>query len=429
MPDEKNEGEETRIPRLRTDLEYIPVSHQGQRGLLVRDPLRLAPSPVLVQGEALSLLGLLDGRRSLKDIRVSLVRQRDGLFVSAEEVARSVSELEAAGILESPRIEALRNTLIEEYTALEVRPAFHAGQAYPADRKDLEVYLDGILESADKALPDFSSVPVRALVAPHIDLEAGRRAYASAYGALRNLPPPRRVLLLGTGHGLASGFFSLTAKDFESPLGRVRTDRDGVRRLREAAGPAAAPHDFGHRSEHSLEFQLIFLQRLFGSQFDLIPVLCGSFQEELPLRRRAAEIPGVRGAVEHLAELVAETGPETLVVAGVDLSHVGPKFGHDLSASALTAETKRHDRKLIEALCRTEAEAFWQEVRSTGDRFNVCGFSALACLLEILPASGLKGRVLDYDLHPEEATRSAVSFVSLVFQTAEPPAATKEKES
>jgi len=424
----KKPKEDPGAPRLRTDLEYVPVLHQGRRCLLVRDPLELAPHPILVQGEALNVLGLLDGRRSLKDIQVILVRQRDGLFVSAEDVAGLVAELEKAGILESPRIEARRNKLVEDYKALEVREAFHAGRAYPRDRKKLEDFIDGVLESVKSARPALPAGPVRALVAPHIDIESGRRAYASAYGALSGLPPPRRVLLLGTGHGLGRDFFSLTIKDFETPLGRVRTDREAVERLRAAAGPAAAPHDFGHRSEHALEFQLIFLQRLYGSEFDLIPVLCGSFQEELPLRRRAAEIPGVRDALGHLKELVAETGPETLVVAGVDLSHIGLKFGHELSASAMTAETRRHDLKMIEALCRGEAAALWEEVRSTGDRFNVCGFSTLACLLEILPASVLKGRVLDYDLRPEAATRSAVSFVSLVFQAEEARSGTKEKK-
>lgn len=326
-----------------------------------------------------------------------------------------VDELEGAGVLESPRIAALRKRLIEDYAALEVRPAFHAGRAYPSGRGELEAFLDDIMAPGRAGAPARPAGPVRALIAPHIDLEAGRRAYASAYGALRGHPSPRRVLLLGTGHGLGSELFSLTEKDFETPLGRVRTDKAAVRRVRASAGPAAATDDLGHRTEHSIEFQLIFLQRLFGSEFNLLPVLCGSFREELRSRRRAAEIPGAQGVLALMKEYALGSGSDSLVVAGVDLSHIGPKFGHDLSAAALSAETRRHDRNLLKALCRVEAEAFWEEIRAAGDRYNVCGFSALACLLEILPAAGLRGRLLDYDLRREAATRSAVSFASVAF--------------
>jgi hypothetical protein len=41
----------------------------------------------------------------------------------------------------------------------------------------------------------------------------------------------------------------------------------------------------------------------------------------------------------------------------------------------------------------------------------VCGFSSLACLLEILP--GTHGQVLHYEVWHEEPTRSAVSFASV----------------
>src|SRR4030042_836439 len=121
----------------------------------------------------------------------------------------------------------------------------------------------------------------------------------------RGPQPPRRSLRLGTGHSLGASFFSMTAKDFETPLGRVRTDKSEVRRLISASGPLAAPDDFSHRSEHSLEFQLIFLQRLFGSDFTLLPILCGSFQDELPRRRRAADIPGVEAVLGLLADFSA----------------------------------------------------------------------------------------------------------------------------
>jgi hypothetical protein len=70
-------------------------------------------------------------------------------------------------------------------------------------------------------------------------------------------------------------------------------------------------------------------------------------------------------------------------------------------------------RRLLDSLCEMNADGFWTESKKVNDRYNVCGFSALACLLEILPLS--QGHLLDYGVFQEEATQSAVSFASVLF--------------
>ena len=119
-------------------------------------------------------------------------------------------------------------------------------------------------------------------MAPHIDLSVGYKAYASTYGLLKHTRPTR-VIVLGTGHQLQEGLFSLTEKDFETPLGVTPTEGNGVDDLRKSAPDIMAPDDFVHRSEHSIEFQLIFLQhQLKETPFTLIPILCGNLQAGLP---------------------------------------------------------------------------------------------------------------------------------------------------
>jgi len=49
------------------------------------------------------------------------------------------------------------------------------------------------------------------------------------------------------------------------------------------------------------------------------------------------------------------------------------------------------------------------------DRFNVCGFHEMACLLVILPEC--EGEVLGYQLYHESAAQSAVSFAAAIFTT------------
>jgi len=401
------------VPKLRTDLEIIPANYQGQQALIIRDFLGLIQKPILLQGEALNLIGFLDGRSTIQDIRLTLVRQRGGVFVSSESIEKLLLELDLAFLLDSPRYHQAKNRLIAEHTKLAVRKASQAGLSYPQDREQLLRYLKSILELAEKTTSEKPEKKVCALAAPHIDLEAGKRVYARAYQALQD-SSPQQIVLLGTGHYMEGAFLSLTEKDYETPLGVVKTDKNWVRRLKRTGEKAVAPHDLAHRQEHSLEFQLIFLQYLYGNDFSLVPILCSSFQRELERVRRPSEIPGVDGFLAALKESLGDWNEDTLVVAGVDFSHIGPKFGHSQRAASLLFEAKRHDQLLIEACTKGDVEAFWAESRRVKDYYNVCGFSSLACLLEILPRA--RGALLDYEFWQEEPTRSAVSFAAIAWE-------------
>jgi AmmeMemoRadiSam system protein B len=398
-------------PRLRPDIEAFPVVYQGREGLALRDTLGLIVRPVVVQGEGLILLRLLDGRRTLRDIQETIVRLRGGRLVTADQVRGWLDELDAAFILDGPRYRAARAKLAADYARRRVRSAALAGESYPARRELLQRELDGVLSAAPRPAsgPDAPG-SLAGLAAPHIDLKAGAPGYAAAYGLLAGAAPDL-VVLFGTGHCLDAGYLALTDKDFRTPLGLVRTDREVVAALRRAAGTAAAPDDLAHRREHSLEFQLLFLQRRLGRSFALVPVLWGSFAKDLARVSRPAEIPGVADVLSVLRETIR--GRKALVVAGVDLSHIGPKFGHDRGASALRAGAEAHDRRLLEAAGRGDVEAFWAESRRVRDAYNVCGFASLACLLEAL--APVSGRVLAYEMTTEEATRSAVSYAALAF--------------
>jgi MEMO1 family protein len=402
---------EAPIPRMRPDLEITPTSYQGQRALLVRDFLGLIRDPVILQGEALGLVSLIDGKRSVRDIQVELIRQQKGLLVDGDFIEKFIQELDSAFLLQSHHYLEGKNRILEEYSRLEVRAPSHAGVSYPARPSDLKLYLEAIIKAAEGEIEEGTAGRVLGLIAPHIDLESGKKVYGRAYGAIRGLSP-RRIFLLGTGHSLDDGFYSLTEKDFETPFGRVRTDREAVRELKRAAGTAVSVSDISHRGEHSLEFQLIFLQHLFGPSFFIVPILCGSFASMLGRVSRPSEIAGVNSFLAVLRALWEEHQSHALVVAGVDFSHIGPKFGHRERASSLLLEAKKHDQSLIKALCGGDVQGFWAESRKVNDAYNVCGFPALASLLEMLP--GVRGRCLDYEFCKEEPTQSAVSFAAVV---------------
>lgn len=398
------------IPRLRSDIEFVPTVHEGERAVLVRDSLGLIPEPILLQGEGLIMLQLINGRNSIRDIQMILMRHSGNIFVGTEVIEKYLHELDSVFLLDSVRYQEHKQRLIDEYARSDVRAAHLAGRAYPEDAAELRAYLGAVMQEGRQEWEAYAFKNIRAVIAPHIDLELGRRLYSLAYNAVR-AQPPSRVVLMGTGHSLRDAVFSLTDKDFMTPLGTVPTDIRAVERLRDAGRDLICPHDLEHRNEHSLEFQVLFLQFLFGDKFTLVPLLCGSLHPFLTSAARPYEIPGLAHFLQTIRGLLEED-PSTLVVAGVDFSHIGLKFGHGQPAASLLESAQAHDRRLLESLHKGDVLSLWSEARRVEDRYHVCGLSTLACLLELLEPS--QGHLLGYDLWREEPTQSAVSFASLV---------------
>ena len=395
--------------KIRNDLDFFPVQSDGRMMVMIQDRLGLVEKGRYVSPELYQLMITLDGKRSMRDIQMDLMRQQGGSLVSIEEVHRLIEKLDSSYLLDSPRYRKAKRQIISDFSSQKIRYCSHAGQSYPQEEKELHKRLDAILTSQD--IPSVPFGQITALVAPHVDLEAGKKMYSAAYGAIKNLSR-KRVIVLGVGHSMAKEMISLTTKTFETPLGRIETDRKALRELIRAGKDILSKDDFAHRDEHSIEFQLIFLQHILrDAPFTIIPILCGSLIGYLPEYSRERFTALGHDFFSTLADFMHDEA--TIVIAGVDLSHVGPKFGHDMPALAIIPESERHDKKLLYHLCAMDADSFWSESQRINDRYNVCGFSALACLLEIIPAR--HGHLLGYEIYKEDATRSAVSFAAAVF--------------
>ena len=397
-------------PELRRDLEFFPARHQGQQLILIRDQLGLVQEGKAVAALLYRFMVLLNGDRTIRDLQVELMRQKGGSLVDTDEVKKLLAYLDESYLLDSGRFKEARDKIVADFASGKVRPCSHCGAAYPDDPLKLKERLDEILNRQSSG-PDPEGM-VTALVSPHIDLSVGDQVYSRAYQVIKNRAPSR-IVLLGAGHQMAGDLFCLTDKDFQTPLGTIKNEQFQINKLREAGGDIIAHNDFAHRSEHSIEFQLIFLQHLLsGTPFTIIPILCGSMAA-LSEYKRDAFIDRAGSFLNELSLLLRDQEQETLLVAGVDLSHTGPKFGHEVPALYLQGQSETHDRNLLDGLSRMDAVHFWEESIRVKDQFNVCGFSALACLLEILPPS--MGEILDYQIWHEEATRSAVSFAAVAF--------------
>jgi AmmeMemoRadiSam system protein B len=402
---------EDKSPSMRRDLDFIPVQYGGKQMILIRDHLGLVQEGKAIEFPLYQVMTLLDGTRSIRDLQMSLMRQRGGILVGSDEVRSLLDELDRAFLLESERFKKARNQIVERFTSMKVRPCSHCGRSYPLDPSELRKRLEEILGCQPAA--SLQEGKIVGLVSPHIDLSVGFQSYASAYQFLKHTSPSR-VVILGVGHQVIGDLFCLTDKDFDTPLGIVKCDKALVQKLREAGKQTLAPNDFAHRSEHSVEFQVLFLQHLLSKgSFTIVPIICGSLLSALPEYSREAYRKRAGDFLESLKEILRDGSQETLLIAGVDFSHIGPKFGHDVPARHLQGQSERHDKSLLNALTMLDAGKYWEESIRVKDQYNVCGFAAMACMLEVMP--DCKGQVLHYQTWHEEATQSAVSFASVVF--------------
>jgi len=66
-----------------------------------------------------------------------------------------------------------------------------------------------------------------------------------------------------------------------TPYGTARTDTILAEKLAKSAGDSATMEDYCHSFEHSIEFQIVFLQHLYGPGVRILPILVGSFASSL----------------------------------------------------------------------------------------------------------------------------------------------------
>jgi len=396
------------LPRLRPGLDAYPVRLHGQDLVAVRDPDGVAEQPVLLSPQAFLVALLLDGRRDVLDVQAEYARRSGGDLLFSWDLQRLVEELDRHGLLESDGLRARRQAMEEAFRASPVRPAFHAGTAYPADPDTLRQRLAEYVRAASPE--ELADLRPRGIVAPHIDLGRGGWCYGWAYAALaRRLPTT--CLLLGVAHGAPPVPIVLTCKPFVTPLGTVQVDLETAAALQARLGDLTV-HEIAHRTEHSLEFQVLFLQAIGQGRTPMIvPLLVSAFERWVAPGESPRRVEAVERVVQALREVVAARAEDIAIVAGVDFSHVGPRFGDQEPVSpALAARTSAYDRDVLGAIVAGDAEAFWRRVTAGGNPQRIDALSAVYLALRLLEP--VRGRLLRYGT-AEDPAGGIVSFASL----------------
>ncbi len=414
-------------PKLRP-VESFPVG-QGDGAVVfaLRDPEGFS-SPVVLPYEAATLASLMDGTRTLADMRDALERQI-GRPVALADVESVVSELDHRYFLDTDRFRARWKREIEGYLNSKVRPAAHAGGAYSAEPGILRLELASLFSGAEGAIAaaepngDAPAGRLCGVLSPHIDFARGGPAFAQAYKKIIDHSDADLFVIFGTAHSPMRSLFSLTRKHFATPLGTVETDRTFVSKL--ASGLSAMPggrevnlfaDELAHRQEHSIEFQVVFLQYLLADRrpFKIVPVLTGSFHEFVKGNVSPAASPEVSAFVSAMQQAAAEYSGKICYISGGDLAHIGQRFGDwAVLDKERLQEQAEDDRQLLAAACRADADGFFEHVALQCDRDRICGLSPTYTMLQVMRPS--RGELLRYDQAVELDGTACVSFASLAF--------------
>jgi AmmeMemoRadiSam system protein B len=410
------------LPRLRlAAIDLFPVEERGRQLFCLRDRTEPEALPLILSEGALLLASLLDGTRTFEGVRAAFLLQTGSPLVD-HELTSFLTRLERANLLESDRYRERLEQRVRSFREQRERPASHAGGAYPGTARELKPFLDRFF-SADEgpgSLPGPSNGRgVRALIAPHIDLHRGGPTYAWTYKALAEREPAELYVLLGTCHTPMSSALAATRKPYATPLGPAPADLAFLDALERLYPGDLYQDELSHRTEHSLEFQAVYLRYLNrvgeSEGAAVVPLLCGSLHERVPEGGEPTASSEVMTALAALRDALSQCGRRVCLVAGADLAHIGPQFGDATPVTPDVLESVgSRDEEMLEIICRGEADEFYRQVMEDGDARRICGLAPIYYLLAL--AEPARGQLLKYSQWVDEQGRGSVTYAGVLFE-------------
>lgn len=241
------------------------------------------------------------------------------------------------------------------------RQAVFAGQFYPENKGELTTTIRKFFSQADKKQSDGA---VAALISPHAGYPYSGKVAASAYN---QIDPDRRfenIFIIAPSHRVSFKGASIYYKgDYITPLGEVKVNR-------KLASKLVKEHEIfvfnenAHSKEHSLEVQLPFLQHHLKKDFQIIPIITGTQDQE-----KMKDIAGI---------LEPYFNKHNLFVISTDFSHY-PKYEDAVEVDKATAN----------AIVSNSPEMLMQTLRSNAKKeisnlaTSMCGWPGVYALHNI----------------------------------------------
>lgn len=404
---------EINYPKLRYPLNIRIERIEENEVILIHCPLGISKAPLALVPAVGPVIACFEGRMSHAEI---LAKFSD-FGLTAELLNNLIKLLDDNLFLATARFFEAQSLAAEDFKNAPVRSAALAGGAYSKIPAELEIELDRYLAHSGviQSIPGESLVGV---VSPHIDYRRGQITYGKTYSHLKD-EKADIYILIGTAHQYSHRLFHLSAKDFDTPLGILKCDREFMLKTARLFGEERSfAEEILHKQEHSLELQAPFLKRL-QAKSAIAPILVGSFGPMLASGKLPEQYEEYDRFVESLVSVIKESraaGKSICFVAGIDMAHVGRHFGDN---GALTPDfmeqIAERDRQYLDCIQRQNRKDLFSHIAEDTDARRICGFPTMYTVIDCFDRLGIryKARLYEYRQSVDYKSDCAVTFAGM----------------
>ncbi|MBW2973119.1 AmmeMemoRadiSam system protein B [Candidatus Woesearchaeota archaeon] len=272
-----------------------------------------------------------------------------------------------------------------------------SGAFYESDADKLKDQIKGCFLSdfGPRKLPEkIPEQELKGIIVPHAGYLYSGPCAAYCYKAVAESKRPDLFIILGVSH---SGFSScLSMKDWQTPLGTVKVDKEFGKALIENGIPQ---DETAHANEHSIEVQLPFLQFVL-KDFKFIPIIVSDDFAQI---------------AEIILKTIEQTKKNVIIIASSDFTHYGAEYGYVPFAENIKENLYKMDAGAIEEIKKMSSKGFLDYVNKTGA--TICGKHAIAALLNCLKSS--KAELLKYYTSADISNKDysmAVGYAAIKFR-------------
>lgn len=400
------------------NIQYSPMKQGEEQYIVLWDPSGLSSEKLIIPLNFFYLFQFLDGKHSLEQVGVEYLKKY-GEFLMPDKLDKLIADLDQKLFLEGDRYEKAKVEVLKAYREAPTRKPQFAGKSYEEDPEKLREQIAGFFSSKEgpKSGPsENTGKPIKGLIAPNYEPKDAGPLYAWAYKELKEAESPDVFVVIGIGHAGLDEPVAVTNKDFETPLGIVPVNQPIIDYMKAKGGEKLFSEEIRHQKEHSIEFQLPFLQETVGKEksISIVPVL-SSFP---PISFIDPELKDFADKIEKfvvlLKEAIAASGTKVCIIASANLAHIGLRYGDNTAPTDFSFHRcMQTDLEMLKQVEEVNAQGFAQFLITEQDKRHVLGFSAIYLLLKLIEAE--KGEVLRYDREIVDQFNSTITYASTAF--------------
>ena len=280
---------------------------------------------------------------------------------------------------------------------MKTRPPAQAGTFYSDTEGALRTqihncFLHPLGPRTIPSIPTTNDDQLVAIVVPHAGYDYSGPVAANSYYRLATSGLRESVIILGPNHtGYGSGVSTMIDGQWATPLGEVPVNSPLASSIARLSGLIDVEEE-AHKSEHSIEVQLPFLQFIYPRRFQFVPI-CMMLQD----LETSIEIGN--------AIAKASTGTGAMLIASSDWTH------YESYESA-----KKKDMEAIQAVLKVDEKKFQDTIEE--NHVSACGYGPVTAVIHASKILGAKhAKLLSYQTSGDTAgdKRSVVGYAAIAF--------------